>query len=156
DAYFEDLGENLTLISRATHQPRQMVLSNSGDWYRFNAQVLGYQIVDPLLSPGSYPYYKLPAVTFNADGYDWPLGLEAYWDSEIVNFQQDDRISGLRADFKPVLKLPLGGAGWFVTPAAGYRFTRYQLEQPDGTALEIERSTPLTSLDAGLFLERPA
>lgn len=156
DAYFEDLGENLRVISRSTHQPRQMVLSNNGDWYRFNAQVLGYQIVDPLLSPGSYPYYKLPAITFNADGYDWPLGLEAHWDSEIVNFQQDDRVSGLRADFKPVLELPLGGAGWFVTPRAGYRFTSYQLEQPDGSPLDLERSAPITSLDAGLFLERPA
>lgn len=152
DRYFEDFGESLTVISTTVQQPRMLSLSRSGDWYRFNTQFLDYQS----LVPGTEPYAKLPAVSFEATHYDLLDGLTLKLDTELVDFRRDGSIEGLRADLLPRAELRFGSPGWFVTPGLGYRHTEYRLEWPDGSALELSRGLPLYSLDAGLTLERDA
>lgn len=155
EQYFEDFGDSLSVISRAVTQPRSLSLSRTGPWYTFSTRFLGYQI----LEPGTEPYFKLPAISFNAEQYYLPGSpgtLKLSLESELVNFQHDEKVSGLRADLLPRAQWQFGSAGWFVTPGVGYRYTEYQLEQTDGTALDLSREAPIYTLDTGLFLERDA
>jgi len=89
---------------------------------------------------------------------------------------------GSRFDFRPYISMPLEGSSWFIRPKLAWRYTAYELE---GTAEERareyasryrvrltdevlaglieqfsdnspDRSTPIGSIDAGLFFDRQA
>lgn len=153
--YFQDLGSSLHNVSR-TYLPRHASLTQSGDWYDFSSQVVEYQIIDPDLSPASHPYRKLPALNFDIWQPNYASPLDWQWGNSLVNFQQSDRVSGWRLDSKPVLSLPFRRPGGFVVPSVAFRHTQYQLQQPDGSSLDINRNTPIYSLDTGLVFERDA
>src|SRR3546814_13057751 len=57
--------------------------------------------------------------------------------------------------------MPLGGASWFVTPTLAWRYTGYRLDNqlaenlnPGNPEASPSRSTPIRSLDAGLYFDR--
>src|SRR3546814_1185993 len=57
--------------------------------------------------------------------------------------------------------MPLGGASWFVTPTLAWRYTGYRLDNqlaenlnPGNPEASPSRSTPISSLDAGLYFDR--
>src|SRR3546814_4003854 len=71
------------------------------------------------------------------------------------------RPGGTRLDLKPYVSRPLGGASWFVTPTLAWRYTGYRLDNqlaenlnPGNPEASPSRSTPISSLDAGLYFDR--
>jgi LPS-assembly protein len=65
------------------------------------------------------------------------------------------RINGKRLDLEPRLQLPLDATFGFVHFVAGYRYTKYDLEDvPVGADAEPERKIWLGSMDGGLFFDR--
>ncbi|WP_146910433.1 LPS assembly protein LptD [Arenimonas daejeonensis] len=153
--YFEDFGESLdsttitTITSRAGLYGRGLGW-NAGLWAQ------SWQIASPSLRPGEEPYRRLPTaeVTWNRPFANWfELGLRA----EATRFQHETLAGGERMDVKPYLRLPFGGASWFLTPEFAWRYTTYQLDDslvPANGDDTPSRSVPIMSLDAGAVFER--
>ncbi|HSP00631.1 MAG TPA: LPS assembly protein LptD, partial [Thioalkalivibrio sp.] len=71
-------------------------------------------------------------------------------------FERDNTLTGQRLDLMPALSLPLRRSYGFFTPRVKYRYTSYQLQDAaPGQDTRPDRGVPITSLDAGLFFERP-
>ena len=82
------------------------------------------------------------------------------------------RPGGSRFDVKPFISMPLGGASWYITPTLAWRYTTYQLDKelaqliantrnrfnssidPSKLYTSPSRSTPIASVDAGLYFDR--
>lgn len=128
----------------------------------WNAGVMAqqWQLADYTLRERNLQYGRLPRLFGN---WRQPLGewLEVGMDAEAVRFAHVDenRHGGSRVDLKPFISMPMGGASWFMTPTLAWRHTEYRLEQAlvdtlPGDDRSPSRSTPIASLDAGLFFER--
>lgn len=133
-----------------THLERLAELSYRDRYWRFLGRAQSYQNLS-----GSVPYQRLPQLQLSGRSARRPNRLHYSLQSEAVRFRHDNLDGGDRFDIKPQLSLPLGGAGWFVTPGVAWRHTVYQLEQDGGDGERLERSLPITSLDSGLIFERP-
>lgn len=157
--YFQDLGDSLTAIA-STIQERHAAINYSSDDsdLTFLTQVQGFQIVDPLISPLSYPYRRLPQVSMDWQSDAASLGPQFDLQTELVRFQQDQRLGAVRTDVKPSISDTFGTAGYYLTPTAAFRFTNYDLNSNTlaGQQTQISRSLPIFSLDSGLSLERSA
>ena len=150
--YFEDLGGSLS-ISSITHLNRNVSFDYYSEHLSFFAQAQDYQTIDDAIMPVDEPYRRLPQVLVNAH---WPasffkLGL----DSELVNFDRDEGVTGWRFNATPSVEIPITRPGWFFTPAIALDYTRYTLSNTlPGADTEPSRSVPITSVDTGLVLER--
>lgn len=154
DQYFEDLGTSLA-VSSTTHLERLAAANYYGDGWGLTGRVQDFQTVDSTILPINRPYKRLPQLLFNANPRTRPFGLELNLASEAVQFDHDDLVTGTRLDLKPMVSLPLGGAAWFATPAAGVRYTQYNLDnQTAGLPGSPDRTTPIASFDSGLFFDR--
>ncbi len=153
-SYFDDLGGSLDAVSR-THLPRRASLAYAGPAVSAHTRVDAYQTIDPTLSPRQHPYERLPRVALDVHPRARWLGLEASLETEAVSFEHDVKVDGARLDAYPRLALPLGAPGYFVTPAAGLRYTAYELNgAAPGADTTPTRTVPITSLDTGLVFER--
>lgn len=152
--YFEDFSRGVEGTS-ITHLDRRARLAWLGDGWRLDALLQQFQTIDLAIDPLQRPYSRLPQIAFS--GSRRLAGLAASLDAEAAYFDRNAGVTGARLDFAPRLSLPLGGTGWFLEPAAGWRYTAYEL---DGLAPGEDRSptreAPLLSLDAGLLFDRPA
>lgn len=119
-----------------------------------------WQLADFRLRERQLQYGHLPRAYFS---WQQPLGnlLQVGLDSEAVRFvhtDSDARPGGMRLDVKPSISAPLAGDAWFLTPTLAWRHTSYRLDQSLADRLGGDatpsRSTPIASLDAGLFFER--
>ncbi len=123
-------------------------------------------MADPSLTKANLPYTSKPAVNFI---WEQPFSnwFTAGVDAEAVRFQKDDVIvnsqlfefpGGTRLDLKPFVSLPIEGTSWFLRPTAAWRYTRYELDGKLATALgtddRLTRSTPILSVDGGLYFDR--
>lgn len=154
DQYFEDLGTSLD-VSSITHLERLAEATYFGDSWSLTGRAQDYQTIDSTLSPDSRPYKRLPQVLFQMRPRREPYGLQFSLDTELVKFDQDGRETGSRFDLLPKVAMPLGGAAWFVTPSVGLRHTQYKLDDRSaGLPDDPDRTTPIVSLDSGLFFER--
>ncbi len=146
--YFNDLG-NSQASAGTTHLERRVDLAYQGAGWDFLGRVQGYQTLS-----GSEPYQRLPQLRLNAATPARRNTLRYSLGSELVHFaHHEQKPTGSRIDLTPAISLPLEGAAWFLTPRLGLRHTQYQLQDhaPDATP---SRTTPITSLDGGLFFER--
>lgn len=152
--YFEDLGDNLQVVS-ISHLERRADLRYSDGTYSFLARAQSYQTVDQTIAAEDRPYKKLPQLRFNADWPDLRFGLEADFDAELVYFDRSDSITGSRLDIYPRLSWPINRTAWYVNPSITTRFTQYRLNNSDdGIPSDIDRAFSTASLEAGLFLDR--
>ncbi len=151
--YFEDFSLGIDQTSIA-YVDRRATLAWRGEHVRAGALVQNYQTIDQSIDRLVRPYTRLPQLV--SSGL-WRLGggLRLSYDAEAVNFDRDQGVTGVRFDAMPQLSWPLRGAGWFVTPAAGYRYTLYDLRRTAvGADRSPDRRLPFASLDAGLAFER--
>lgn len=152
--YFEDLGGSLSSAS-TTHLDRSIRFDYLGDTWKMLARFQDYQTIDPTIPEEFQPYQRLPQLV--AQGY-WPdewLGINYRLDSELVYFEREVGVTGWRFDAMPQAELPMGNAGWFVTPGAAIEHTRYGLsDDPSLVDDQPTRTLPIASLDAGIVLER--
>ena len=134
------------------------------DW-KFSIQLQDFQVVDPLILPASYPYKRLPQMLLTWQSDPTAPGAQYALNAEAVQFQQDEHVGAFRTDFKPSASYTYGGADYYFTPTAAFRFTTYDINQnistydtnlmlPTGSNTQFSRATPIISLDSGLFLER--
>ncbi len=154
DQYFEDLGDSLGL-SATSHIERIAELRYNAPRWSLTGRLQDFQTVDRTIASAQRPYKRLPQLLLDARP-DWhPGGIDLQFQAEAVRFDKDDAVTATRYDLQPTLSLPLGRAAWFLTPALGLRHTGYRLDgvaagDPDAPT----RTTPVVSLDGGLFLER--
>jgi len=151
--YYEDLGGSLS-ISSITHLNRSVRF----DYYSRNFSVFGqlqdYQTIDDAILPDQRPYRRLPQILVNGN-WNIPLGMRFELDGEIVNFDRDVGVNGWRLNAVPRIELPISKPGWFITPAVELDYTQYDLRDTvAGAPVKPTRSVPISSVDAGLILER--
>jgi LPS-assembly protein len=119
-----------------------------------------FQTVDRSLPVSSRPYKRLPTtiLTFSSPYRDRRLNYSLTGRFDYFTRGDDpllNSVNGMRYDLFPSVSVPLQDIAYFLTPKAGVRFTRYQLE--DNTTFSDngpDRLLPFFSLDGGLFLER--
>lgn len=158
DTYFTDLSTQLSNIVQ-TNLLREGRLNYAGDWWNASLMAQRFQTLqDPSQPPIPVPYDRLPQFLVTASRPDLPLGLQADFTGEYVDFQfpSGTQVEGKRTTFYPQLSLPMQTAGFYVTPKIGFHSTDYQLsQQAPGVPSTITRELPIFSLDTGLVFERP-
>ena len=154
--YIEDLGSTLGETS-SDHLPlRARATYRLGGW-RFGADAIGWQTINPNLQPQHAPYRLLPRVSARLTPQRLGSGFEYRLDSELTRFEhpaRDLRQTGTRFDVAPALSLPFERPGYFLTPSVMLRYSEYQLDPIDSRDTRVTRTVPAFSLDSGLFLER--
>lgn len=152
--YLDDFSNNVQ-ISSATHVPQNGRLNYRGNVWDFSARLSGYQTVDRRIPEQSRPYNRLPELTLSADPFEDYRGIDYGFDSELVNFDRDERIRGLRLDASPYLSYPVERLWGFIEPKVKLRYTSYSLSGvPEEFSDTPSRTIPITSLAGGIFLER--
>ncbi len=152
--YFEDLRGTLSAAT-ITHLNRSFVFDYYGDYWSFFGRFQDYQVIDEAIVPDDEPYRRLPQLLLSVTSPYQPLGLEAGFDGEIVNFDRDTGVTGWRTDLQPRLTWGLERAGWFVKPEVILEHTEYDLDNVEpGQATDLSRTLPISSLDLGFNFER--
>lgn len=152
--YFNDLGNGISFSDT------RFLRSYAGINYRrqgisFSTLADNYQIVDRTILPVQKPYRRLPQVKLDLNHeFDFmPLALAM--ESEYVNFDHNNLVSGDRFNVKPSISFPVETAGAYVTPKFALQHTQYFLTDPNtGVSTDINRTLPIVSLDSGFFLEK--
>jgi len=92
---------------------------------------------------------------FTAAAPPRPYGMAYRFDGEYVRFERESSLTGTRLDVTPSVAWPLESQGYFFTPKIGVNHIQYQLDgQAAGAVTDPARTTPMYSIDSGLFLER--
>ena len=158
EAYFFDLGSGLE-DSAVQFLRSSTELRGSGQDWRLSLLADSFQVLDSGVLADSRPYRRLPRLQYwlnrplslpLSQAASLPLRLRL--DSELVNFERRDRVTGARLDLLPRLSVDWSGAAWFVRPELGFRSTAYRLSNGQHNP---SRHLPLASVDAGLFFDRP-
>ncbi len=152
--YLEDLGSSVSDTSQ-THLLRNAEVSYLGTTWNFVARVRNYQTIDVDVEDEDKPADQLPQFLLSGNWRNGPLGLSYGFNSELVSFDQDSGVDGIRLSLEPSVSLPLEGPGYFFIPGVAWRLTEYDLdldedEGNDQPSLEA----PIASVDAGLVFER--
>lgn len=152
--YFNDLGDSLQLAS-ITHLDRRADLRFERGPISALARLQAYQTVDENIDPLDRPYQRLPQLTARWETPKDENGVRASADAELVYFDRNNSVTGSRFDVQPRISWPVSGESWFVTPALGYRFSLYSLNNTEpGTGSRQSRNVGSLSIDSGLFLDR--
>lgn len=153
--YVEDFSSSLDNLS-PVYLASNVGVHGRGETWSAGANATYYLLSDYTLTDNALPHHRLPRTWLR---WEKPLHswLVAGLDAEAVQFEHTVRAGGTRFDLKPWVSLPFEGASWFMRPTFAWRHTAYQLEDGFGPAVTDRsptRSLPITSLDAGLFLDR--
>jgi LPS-assembly protein len=155
--FFSDLGTGSSVIAQ-TNLLRQGTLAYSGGWWSTSLLMQSYQTLqDPSLPLTGTPYRRLPQITLSANRRDLPLGLNATFSAESVNFQHPDpgTVEAHRLILYPQISLPMMTEAIYVTPKVSLHSTRYALNRPAaGVPEQITRNVPIYSIDSGMTFER--
>ncbi len=152
--YFNDFGNSLS-VSSLTHLERHAQLTHTDRYGRFFIQAQGFQTIDDSTPYSERPYRRLPQLTYTSVPYEMGA-LRLNLNSELVRFQQHERLTGSRANITPSLSLPYQRPAGFITPKLSLSLSRYALEEAYNTldTRTLHRVVPITSIDSGLYLER--
>lgn len=156
ETYLQDLDNNLSFLT-PNYLDRYFDVRYQGNGWEALARVQGYQILNPwLFSRTGRPYQRMPQLLFEGA---WPTasgGLSYQLHGELVNFQQDNAVTGTRLDLWPTVRWAWERPWGYLKPEAGFRHTSYQLtDTTPGMGDNPSRSAPIASLDTGLVFDRP-
>lgn len=154
DAYFDDLGNSLSITSQ-THLNRFLDLN----YYALNWTLLtrfqNYQTIDTQIDDANRPYERVPQLRFDGSWMGRLLAFDSA--TELVNFERNVGTTGWRLDATQELSLRFARAGMYLTPAVAWRQTNYWLDNPEPGADENpDRGLPIASIDSGMTFERSA
>lgn len=155
--YFNDFTNNLGSTSQ-THLDRNATLNYNLSNWRLKAMVQDIKTIDETAPLSSRPYERLPQLTFIGDQEIASSTILFTLDSEYVDFTHEDdtKTTGTRVTVRPGLRLPLSGAAWYIDPSVKFSHTQYDVGTQSGPSQTVEdRNLPISSIDAGLFFERP-
>ena len=154
NTYFEDLGNSSSEAS-LTHLERRVDFRYDADNWHFLNRWQFLQTIFDSIGPTDRPYRRLPQ--FILDG-DWSLGASRVgfgFDAELVNFDRNTGVTGIRLDLQPEFSMKILGDGYYFVPRAAYRLTQYDLnDTAPGQEERPSRSAPVLTLDTGLIFER--
>lgn len=154
NTYFEDLGSSSSEAS-LTHLERRVDFRYDADNWRFLNRWQFLQTIFDTIGPTDRPYRRLPQLLLEGD---WDLGssrLSLGFDGELVHFDRNTGVTGVRMDMQPEISWRLTGNGYYFIPKAAYRFTQYDLSDlAPAQEARPSRSAPLLTLDTGLVFER--
>lgn len=153
--YVEDFSSSLDNLS-PVYLASNLGVHGHGETWSAGANATYYLLSDYTLTDNALPHHRLPRTWLR---WEKPLQpwLVAGLDAEAVQFEHTVQAGGARVDLKPWISLPFEGDSWFARPTFAWRHTTYELEDGFGPAVTDQsptRSLPITSLDAGLFLDR--
>jgi LPS-assembly protein len=152
--YFDDFGDRLSSTS-VVHLERSARSSYSGDRVRVTGAVLDYQTLDETVLESQRPYRKLPEITLAARGTRAYAGFRPHLDAGLVNFEREDRVSGVRTQVTPSIAHPIEGVSGYLRPKLAARYTAYSLRRTAAGADERPtRATSVFSLDSGVYFDR--
>lgn len=158
--YFRDFGSSFDQSSTTHLRSRAQLRHRQGDWTS-TARADWFQTLSPTISAGNRPYERLPQVVMSYTPWRADLGpvaLDYRLDAEAVRFDHPEprlRDTGTRLDITPRLALPYERQAGFIRPSVALRHTQYDLDRVEGEEDEnLSRTTPISSLDAGIYLER--
>ncbi|MCG6971223.1 MAG: LPS assembly protein LptD [Gammaproteobacteria bacterium] len=161
--YLNDFGGDLVL-SNLDYLERRLNINYQAQSWQANALALDYQTLDKTIAPQSKPYSMLPKVSFDTSLL--PLKYftntlfaenspQFQFNSELVNFDRENSLTGVRMDLFPQLQWPLRKVYGFLIPKLAMHYTRYQLQNQFAESEQNPvRTVPMASIDSGLFFER--
>jgi len=153
DDYFRDLSTKIAATSQ-TNLPRDARIGYGDDAWTFTARALAYQTLQDPLAPVPIPYRILPQLV--GTGIRENLaGFDGRFFGELSNFRHPTLVNGQRLILYPAVAYPLRRSFGYVVPRFGWHFTRYNLQDNAAGLEESTRSLSITSVDAGLFFDRP-
>jgi LPS-assembly protein len=152
--YFRDLSTKIALTSQ-TNLPHDAAVAYNDDVWSFSTRALTYQTLqDPTGPPVPIPYRILPQVMLtgtkqNVNGFDLSVIAQA------SNFEHPSLVNGQRFNFYPSVSMPIRRSYGYVTPKIGYYYTTYRLGSNAEGVDDGPVSVPISSVDAGLYFDRP-
>lgn len=154
DAYFEDLGNSLSVTSQIFLN-RYIDLAYSAPYWGVTSRLQNYQTIDTLIDEADRPYERLPQILFEGRWNEGILGFDST--AELANFDRDVGTTGWRLDSTNEFSLRFARRGMYLTPAIALRQTNYWLDNTLPSEEDtFTRSLPVGSLDTGMKLERTA
>lgn len=160
--WFEDFGFGQEGTS-VTYLNRSAALTYFDDHWFAMARMQNFQVIDdydPVTDTGitdaEEPYTLLPQLAVHAAFPNQSFGLTYAFDLDVSNFaRKDNTYTGLRLDVAPEIRMPLRGAGLYLEPAVGWRYTAYDLDDAAvGQDDSPHRSAGIFSVDGGMVFER--
>ncbi|MDH5425128.1 MAG: LPS assembly protein LptD [Gammaproteobacteria bacterium] len=154
--YLTDFGQSQSVISVSHLQQALDLQFRSGNW-RSKLLQQQFQTIDDAIAADARPYRREPQLTINGSEAIANSGLKFNLAAEWVNFTHptDSKANGNRSDIYPSLSWPQQASSWFFKPSIGQRLTAYDINDGNGTALDIsDRNLSVFQLDSGLFFER--
>ncbi|MDT8281201.1 MAG: LPS assembly protein LptD, partial [Gammaproteobacteria bacterium] len=160
--YFNDFSSSLASTSQ-THLNRSATLNYDLSNWHMRALLQDIKTIDASIAISDRPYERLPQLTLSGNTEIPNSILQFTMQSEYVDFEHQDNtnITGSRLTLTPGLRLPLSGTAWFINPAVKFSHTQYDVgtdgnSTTPGTTVDVDdRNLPISSIDAGLFFERP-
>lgn len=152
--YMGDFGASLRRVAQ-TYQTRRIktiwqVASGSAFM-----QFVDQAPLDPALMPAMRPYRKLPEIGFSFAWPDYKTGLTPSLYGDFTRFEAPQRRGALRSVVQPAVSWNFAGPSWHLTPRVTLNQANYHLNAFNTRRSQnINRTTPITSLDAGLRFER--
>lgn len=154
NTYFEDLGNNSSEAS-LTHLQRRVDFRYDTDNWRFLNRWQFLQTIFDSIDPADRPYRRLPQFALNGARNIADSRLSFGFNGELVNFDRNIGVTGIRLDAQPRLSWKKIGNGYYFIPSAAWRFTQYDLDNVAvGDPVRPSRSAPMLTLDTGLVFER--
>ncbi len=157
--YFEDFGTNIEITSTRFLEQRAQA-TYYGSWWDASLMLQNFQTVDRSLPTTSRPFKRLPQIHFNAyspyNNKQFNFGFESqfsYFDrSDSSGISTDD--NAYRIDLYPYVSYPIRSMAGYIEPKIGVRYTQYSIENPSNFDSSPSRTSPILSVDSGLFFER--
>jgi LPS-assembly protein len=145
--YFNDLGESL-VGSNISFLPRYINLQRNHSLGFLLIRAHEFQALDV-----ADTYQRLPQIILDLESRN----ARYQFQGELTRFDhRDDVTLGTRLDLTPSVQYEWSNDAYFIKPAAYLRHTRYQLHNTGiGQDKQLDRTTPIFSVDSGMFLERP-
>ncbi len=152
--YLEDFSGSLSGAS-VTHLERRVDLRLREESWDVIARVQDFQTLDRSIPRDDRPYERVPQLLATGRWPDQLLGLDFDFTGELVNFDRDDSVTGVRLDTAFTASAPLLWPGIRVTPELTVNHTRYALDGvDDGVSRDPARTVPVFALDARAVFER--
>ncbi len=152
--YFEDFGVS-TFDTSQVYLQRELVTRFRETYWQLLARVQALQTVDDTIPPAGLPYRRVPQLAVQGD---WPIldtGLSFTMLGELVSFDRDNSVTGVRLDMWPQLRYRLQQPGYYLEPKLGWRFTQDELNDvAPGSETSPSFNAPVFSFDSGARFER--
>lgn len=158
DRYFNDLGSNLGVTSRAALLQQGRLAYQRGNWITLRGRVEGYQVLDQNPLTRGNPYDRLPQLRLDTQTPARWHGLRLSLNADFTNFySHTKRVVGTRTNFDPAISYENDQGAWFLRSKASYERTDYRLHQTaPGERKHPSRGLPIFDVDTGMRLERTA